>query len=967
MLGENYLSEGTVLDRRYEIRRVVKCGGFGIIYEAYNKNSQKRVAIKELFEAEYMYRNGKNLVISEEKKHIFENEKEKLLKEARRLSDFSSEPGIVQVLDYFQENNTGYIVMEYIEGVDLECYFRQNKKIKPEDVFRMLFPVMLMLGKVHENKIIHRDISPDNLILTKSTDEEMPAVKLIDFGSARNYVDEKTQTIDLKAGYTPPEQYHNNNLGPWTDIYALCAVMYRGITGKKPVNALVRAENDELQMPSQMGILIDHRLEQILKKGLSVKWENRYQDMAEMVEEVRRILFPEKKKHFIGKEKMFLALSCGICLIAVGGFGGWNVYQSNLAYFKFHGEKTEIVQLVPYDDMSTGDYNKAAEIIDQRLNYIAGKDKYILRKKDEELEIEMPLSFFEKVNTSLDDGDIEKKIKSCMKLVAQPLRLSIAVVTEAEDEQKGSLDIKALSKEDIVSVERKKGKIPSKCKISEDKLDQEQKDKIDREYYVEIRISKDAAKKMKDKLYQKYKDKGYMLLVTDAGSTKRMKYLIGTDPEGDWTTYYYTLYKGEKSWKAFLKTDELSEAFQVRYEIPADWEKNQDENEFWGKNQCKVSDIKEPASYAEYKTGWSFTENGGTNSETGAWIEMTCDLKEQLDSLNIPYAVGISPDESRNIVIKTAQKDTNSFLQKLIQSNGGLNLSAESDIEDFVIYEWDLQIRKKDEKYQIVFSTTDDYKKEKFETWKKEAQKAKVEKAYLMLEGDKIAAADLKDMKNNRIIIEESCLGENDIFTEKNKPFLDLLSVLYEQNQDLKSYEYYHCVQIQYSSAESRLEETPQIEDKVNMPYRKNLENIRKMVKKIRKNADVTEEPRTREIRSLHIHLNRDLKKSYGAKTVSDIEKIMKEGKEELQKYNQIVFWPGYEETGQAIIISSGNVLNPNKGEYHLEFRYGTEYESEEEKIKKLLSKSKILEQYLTEDSLDQNVIWWWYNYDAIE
>lgn len=216
---------------------------------------------------------------------------------------------------------------------------------------------------------------------------------------------------------------------------------------------------------------------------------------------------------------------------------------------------------------------------------------------------------------------------------------------------------------------------------------------------------------------------------------------------------------------------------------------------------------------------------------------------------------------------------------------------------------------------------------------------------------------------NGNYQINITCLGENDIFTEKNKPFLDLLSVLYEQNQDLKSYEYYHCAQIQYSSTENRLEETPQIEDKGNMPHRINLENIIKMVKKIRKNADVTEKPRTGEIRNLHIHLNRDLKKSYSAKTVSDIEKIMKEGKEELQKYNQIVFWPGYEETGQAIIIYS----DENKGEYHLKFRYGTEYESEEEKIKKLLGKSKILKQYLTEDSLDQNVIWWWYNYDAIE
>lgn len=219
-MGE-YLETGIILDSRYRITRVIGTGGFGIIYEAYNESVNRKVAIKELFDSEYMRRDGETVIVADEtdqeklegEQKRFEKAKEKFLREARRLADFSSEPGIVHVLDYFEQNNTAYIVMEYLEGIGLDQYFHREGRIKAEDMFRMLLSVMRTLDKVHENGVIHRDISPDNIIMIGPENKELSAaelnLKLIDFGSARNYMDERTRTKELKDGYTPIEQIQN--------------------------------------------------------------------------------------------------------------------------------------------------------------------------------------------------------------------------------------------------------------------------------------------------------------------------------------------------------------------------------------------------------------------------------------------------------------------------------------------------------------------------------------------------------------------------------------------------------------------------------------------------------------------------------------------------------------------------------------------------------------------------------------
>lgn len=154
-------------------------------------------------------------------------------------------------------------------------------------MFGMLLPVMRTLDKIHESGIIHRDISPDNIKFAQN-DASGTGLKLMDFGSARDYLNRNTYTMELKDGYAPLEQYSEHEQGPWTDVYALSAVIYRGITGQRPMRSVRRAEHDDLRMPSQLGISIPPVIEEILKRGLSIRKENRYQKMASMIKDVEK-------------------------------------------------------------------------------------------------------------------------------------------------------------------------------------------------------------------------------------------------------------------------------------------------------------------------------------------------------------------------------------------------------------------------------------------------------------------------------------------------------------------------------------------------------------------------------------------------------------------------------------------------------------------------------------------------------
>lgn len=280
------LQAGTILQECYRIEEVLGEGGFGITYMAKQLESNTKVAIKEYFPAELATRtdadSDQNLHIFRGENEEFEKGKERFLKEAGILRQFHYLEGIVPVLDCFEGNQTAYIVMEHIEGITLKQYIMDNGSLRFNELLDLLKPVMKLLIKIHKQGLIHRDISPDNLMIGMDNH-----IRLIDFGAARS-ADEKykkANTVILKAGYAPPEQYlSDGKQGPWTDVYALTATMYMALTGKTPLDSVARLQGKEaLELDTyveDMEIWQQNAIEQ----GMHVKVSKRFKNVEELLE-----------------------------------------------------------------------------------------------------------------------------------------------------------------------------------------------------------------------------------------------------------------------------------------------------------------------------------------------------------------------------------------------------------------------------------------------------------------------------------------------------------------------------------------------------------------------------------------------------------------------------------------------------------------------------------------------------------
>lgn len=280
---QHQLATETILDGKYIVGRALGQGGNAITYIGFDLALLRRVAIKEYFPASYCSRPDakQSPVVTPapgDKETYYYDNRSSFLNEARALVKFESLPGIAKVREYFEENNTAYIVLDYIEGINLLEYLgRRGGKIPADEVFSMIQPVMGSLSQVHKAGVIHRDISPENIII-----ESPGRPRLIDFGSAMSYINgAEGADVMLKPGYAPPEQYNRQGVqGPWTDIYALCATMYKLITGVTPPDALARMQGTPLALPSDMGIEIDPIKEQMLMQGLAVDYKRRFSDVA---------------------------------------------------------------------------------------------------------------------------------------------------------------------------------------------------------------------------------------------------------------------------------------------------------------------------------------------------------------------------------------------------------------------------------------------------------------------------------------------------------------------------------------------------------------------------------------------------------------------------------------------------------------------------------------------------------------
>lgn len=302
-----HLPPGTELAGRYQIGGVLGEGGFGITYAGMDCQLDVKVAIKEYFpmdKATRLAANSLEVVQYAGAATLFEKGLERFWQEARSLAKMGKLKEIVGVTDYFRENGTAYIVMEFVEGITFkELAAQYDGRVPAKELLPLVEPLLLSLGKMHQMGLIHRDISPDNLML------EDGAVRLLDLGSAREPGDgNSTVTVMLKRDYAPLEQYLGKEQGPWTDVYALCATLYYCLTGQAPPPSIDRLGGEKLPAPRELGADITLAQEWALLRGMKLQPRRRFQSM----DELHAALFSTPKKEGTQKKRRHLSLWMGI-------------------------------------------------------------------------------------------------------------------------------------------------------------------------------------------------------------------------------------------------------------------------------------------------------------------------------------------------------------------------------------------------------------------------------------------------------------------------------------------------------------------------------------------------------------------------------------------------------------------------------------------------------------------------------
>lgn len=296
-----HLYPGTVLNDRYIIGTVVGAGGFGVVYRAWDSTLEKMVAVKEYYPTTLVSR-----VPGEKQVYIYAKKREseyyigmeRFLEEARNMARFSSHPHIVNVYNYFEENNTAYCVMEFMKGISFKTYIKQQGGIvKEETAIQVTLLVLDALKDIHKAGIIHRDIAPDNVMMITRENEkagtEFINVKLMDFGAARfSKGDTETNlTVVLKPGFAPAEQYKSRSKqGPFTDLYAVGAMLYRAVTGVMPEESTNRIKEECLAQPKDLNPQITEKTNNIILRAMAMQSELRFQS----TDEFRQALLEQK-------------------------------------------------------------------------------------------------------------------------------------------------------------------------------------------------------------------------------------------------------------------------------------------------------------------------------------------------------------------------------------------------------------------------------------------------------------------------------------------------------------------------------------------------------------------------------------------------------------------------------------------------------------------------------------------------
>jgi len=318
--GPGYL-QATVLQNQYFVGRALGRGGFGITYIGFDLNLQRVVAIKEYFPSSLIVRDGSSFTVrpfDKDDTEAFEHGCKRALEEGILIARSEMVSNVVQVYSAFPAHGTIYIVMEYIPGSTLTRIVKENGPLNWQQSYRLMRPIMEALCQMHSQGIIHRDISPDNVMKRRNSDRTV----LLDFGAAHSYTETNEHSVSLRPGFAPPEQYNGKAAQDGrTDEYAVCATLYFLLTGRKPVDSTARVYGGaKLETPRELGVKLPSDIEQVLLKGMELKPERRYQTVAEMMKAFDRATGVKTQTKEKKAPVVLIILLAALAVAAAAGF-----------------------------------------------------------------------------------------------------------------------------------------------------------------------------------------------------------------------------------------------------------------------------------------------------------------------------------------------------------------------------------------------------------------------------------------------------------------------------------------------------------------------------------------------------------------------------------------------------------------------------------------------------------------------
>lgn len=346
-----YLYPGSVLADRYMIGEAIGQGGFGIIYRAWDLKLETIVAIKEFYVSKLVTRAEgiPDLIVSRKAQEEFVYRKKRFLAEARTMAKFGKHKNIPNVFEFFEANNTAYIVMELLEGVALNDYLAQvGGKLDTDFAIMIAEEVGKALISMHQERIIHRDVAPDNIFICGGKDIK---IKLLDLGAAK-LSDETDEYIDiiLKPGYSPVEQYDNTkNIGPWSDIYALGATLYSMVTGVKPDESTNRKQEDSVIPPYELNPNVSQELSNAIMRAMALERHLRFKNVEEFIKAIHgeikvRTVEEEKKKR---KTRRFSSVIAASLVVAITAGVLFNIFHNRI-------ETLDTAEITLWFDVSEG-------------------------------------------------------------------------------------------------------------------------------------------------------------------------------------------------------------------------------------------------------------------------------------------------------------------------------------------------------------------------------------------------------------------------------------------------------------------------------------------------------------------------------------------------------------------------------------------------------------------------------------